>query len=68
MGFYGRVVAGSNQNLQFDRVYPNKDIMDQYCESDNIFIGRRVLIDYEYNGNDIEYIKNEENKYTGKRN
>ena len=40
MGFYGRIVAGSNQNLQFDKVYPNKFLMDNRAASDNIFIGR----------------------------
>lgn len=55
MGFYGKIITGGNQNLQFDRIYPNKYIMNECAITDNIFIGRKVLIDYE-NKQNINYI------------
>lgn len=66
MGFYGRVIQGSSQNLQFDRTYPNKYIMDANCEYDNIFIGRRVMIDYNVgNGKGLRYQQQNDNNFWG---
>ena len=45
MGFYGKVDNTKKINFTFDRTYPNRAAMDENAASDNIYIGRYVLIE-----------------------
>ena len=45
--FYGNTVNPSQ--FQFDKIYPNRKTMDDSCQSDEIFIGRYVLVKYDTN-------------------
>lgn len=47
MGFYGNITSVNKSTFQFDKIYPNREEMDSKCDSDGIFIGRYVLIDYD---------------------
>jgi hypothetical protein len=47
MGFYGKVNHSDKLNFVIDKIYPNRKLMDQGVNSDNVFIGRYVLIEYE---------------------
>lgn len=49
MSFYGNIANGSKTNLTFDKVYPNRSQMDSAVESDGVFIGRFVLVEYDDN-------------------
>lgn len=49
MGFYGNITNTSNTTFQFDKVYPNRLAMDANVNNDGIFIGRYVLVEYDYN-------------------
>lgn len=46
MGFYGNITNVNKSTFQFDRVYPNKATMEQFCSNDDVYIGRYVLVDY----------------------
>ena len=61
MGFYGNVVNKKNAQYVFDKIYSNRVSMDaaidEEKETDNVYIGRYVLVSYEY-GNDKTYQEN----------
>lgn len=46
MAFYGRVTNESKTSMTFDRVYPNRAIMDASAKNDGVFSGRFVLVEY----------------------
>lgn len=45
--FYGNMVNLLNAQFQFDKFYPNKKAMDAAANTDNVFTGRHVLIEYD---------------------
>lgn len=47
MAFYGRLTNESKTSMTFDRVYPNRVTMDAMAESDGVFTGRFVLVEYD---------------------
>lgn len=49
MGFYGKVNR-TDSNFVIDKIYPNRKTMDENINSDKVFIGRYVLIEYEQKG------------------
>lgn len=46
MGFYGNITNTSKTNFVFDKIYSNRYSMEQMAETDGVFIGRYVLIEY----------------------
>jgi hypothetical protein len=46
-GFYGRVTNDSKTSMTFDRVYPNRITMDNSAQTDGVFSGRFVLVEYD---------------------
>ena len=47
MGFYGNLNSVNKSSFQFDKVYANRYEMDRSANSDGIFTGRYVLVDYD---------------------
>ena len=48
MGFYGNITNINNSTFVFDRIYSNRQAMDQGArEGDAVLIGRYVLIEYD---------------------
>lgn len=47
MGFYGKVTNTSKTSFTFDRTYPNRLTMDKYANSDGVYVGRFVLVEYD---------------------
>lgn len=47
MSFYGDITNTSRTHFQFDRVYANRAEMERYKETDGIYAGRFVLIEYD---------------------
>lgn len=45
--FYGNMVNLLNAQFQFDKFYPNKKAMDAAANTDDVFTGRHVLIEYD---------------------
>ena len=57
MGFYGNknIVANSSKSaFVFDRIYPNRRDMERSVNTDGVYIGRYVLIDYGVDGSSNE--------------
>lgn len=59
MGFYGNIANTSKTTFSFDLIYDSRWQMDQNAETDGVFLGRYVLIQYDaipikayYNKND----------------
>lgn len=51
MGFYGNIIQNTNKTqFTFDKTYPNRSMMDMNANSDGIYIGRYVLVDYGIEG------------------
>ena len=46
MGFYGNISNTAKTTFTFDRVYANRSDMDNNADTDGIFLGRYVLVDY----------------------
>lgn len=46
MSFYGDITNTSRTHFQFDRVYANRAEMETYQDSDGIYAGRFVLVEY----------------------
>ena len=44
--FYGDIKRVHSSPYVFDKIYPNRTIMDEKCASDGVYIGRYVLIEY----------------------
>lgn len=49
MGFYGNISNAGKTQISFDRIYANRKQMEKFCSSDNVFIGRKILIEYDDN-------------------
>lgn len=47
MGFYGNITNNAKTQFQFDKIYPNRYQLDKLAKSDDIYIGRYVLIEYD---------------------
>ena len=47
MGFYGNITDASKTTFSFDYIYSTRYAMDEAVESDGIFLGRYVLVDYD---------------------
>lgn len=53
MGFYGNITNTARTSFQFDKIYSSRYIMDQSANSDGVYAGRYVLVNYEdSSGND----------------
>lgn len=46
MSFYGDIKRVQSSPFVFDKYYPNRLTMDSSCASDNVYIGRYVLVKY----------------------
>jgi hypothetical protein len=53
MGFYGNITNTANTTFSFDIVYSTRLALDANCDTDGVFLGRYVLVDYD----DQEVIK-----------
>ena len=47
MGFYGNISNSNKSVFTFDRVYGNRFLMDESINSDGVFLGRYVLVEYD---------------------
>lgn len=47
MGFYGNVTDTAKTTFSFDLVYSTRYAMDRGADSDGVFLGRYVLVDYD---------------------
>lgn len=47
MGFYGNITNVNKTSLSFDRVYPNRLMMESQINKDEIYVGRYVLVEYD---------------------
>lgn len=70
MSLYGNITNPINTQFVFDKIYPNKHLMDKKIDSDNIFYNKFVLISYDEDPEflEIEYTidknkSNYENNY-----
>ena len=57
MGFYGNITNTSRTQFQFDRTYPNRYTMETHKNTDNIYAGRYVLIEYDSAANLDTYLR-----------
>lgn len=46
MGFYGNITNTSKTTFSFDLIYSNRADMDKNVNTDGVFLGRYVLVDY----------------------
>lgn len=54
MGFYGNVINKSEMQYVFDKIYKNRSEMEAaILEGDGVYIGRYVLVSYEYHNEDF---------------
>lgn len=44
---YGNITNTARTQFQFDKIYPNKRAMDEHCDTDGIYAGRYVLVEYD---------------------
>lgn len=51
--FYGNFTDNSKPSFQFDKIYPNYKIMRALEKSDDVFVGRQILIEYNKNPKDF---------------
>lgn len=54
MGFYGNILNTTRSQFVFDKRYSNRLEMDANANSDSVYIGRYVLVDYDYS--DDQYL------------
>ena len=47
MGFYGNITNTAKTQFTFDRTYPNRRTMEARTATDEIYLGRYVLIEYD---------------------
>lgn len=47
MGFYGHISNIQKTSMTFDKIYPNRTIMDDMVDKDCIYAGRYVLVEYD---------------------
>lgn len=46
MGFYGNISNVQRTSMTFDKIYPNRTVMDASASTDGIYAGRYVLVEY----------------------
>ena len=56
MGFYGNITSATKTGFSFDRIYPNRRAMEVNTKSDNVYIGRYVLVDYDSTDENIPFV------------
>ena len=56
MGFYGNITSATKTGFSFDRIYPNRRTMEVNTKSDNVYIGRYVLVDYDSTDENIPLV------------
>lgn len=56
MSFYGDIKRIRSSPYIFDKYYPNRKAMEDNCPTDNVYIGRYVLVKYTYS-DDVIYNK-----------
>lgn len=49
MSFYGDIKRINSSPFVFDRYYSSRTEMDEHASSDNVYVGRYVLVKYTYN-------------------
>lgn len=49
MSFYGNISNAGKTQMSFDRVYPNRKIMEENAPTDGVFVGRFILVEYDDN-------------------
>jgi hypothetical protein len=49
MSFYGNISNAGRTNLTFDKIYPNRELMELKTSEDGVFVGRHILIEYDDN-------------------
>lgn len=47
MGFYGKIANSNKTAFSFDKTYQTRQMMDEEAQSDGVFLGRYVLIEYD---------------------
>jgi len=47
MGFYGNIANTSKTTFSFDLIYSSRWQMDKAAETDGVFLGRYVLVQYD---------------------
>lgn len=57
MGFYGNITNTSRTQFQFDRTYPNRYDMETHKNTDNVYAGRYVLVEYDSTANLDTYLR-----------
>ena len=56
MGFYGNITHMARTSFQFDAIYSNRYVMDQSANSDGVYAGRYVLVNYEDSAGNDYYV------------
>ena len=59
MSFYGNIKRVQSSPYVFDKYYPNRKAMEEAATTDNIYVGRYVLVKYTTDGEGTYF-----NKYT----
>ena len=62
MSFYGDIKRIKSSPYVFDKYYPNRKTMDESANSDGIYIGRYVLVKYNYQ-EDGSYVEKTDPKF-----
>lgn len=57
MGFYGNITNTSKIQFVFDKTYQNRKQMEENMATDNIYVGRYVLVDYDLNFPDQKHTR-----------
>ena len=57
MGFYGNLSNSARTQLYFDRIYSNRKEMEDNIETDGVFVGRYVLVEYGQDTSRDGYLK-----------
>lgn len=47
MAFYGKITNISKSQFSFDKIYPNRFIMDKMASKDGVYVGRYILVEYD---------------------
>lgn len=69
MGFYGNIKdIEKNSSFVFDKIYANRQQMDQQASTDGVYVGRYVLIEYDTDASSLDYKKVYENTQLNKVN
>jgi hypothetical protein len=46
MGFYGNITNVNQTQFTFDKIYSSRKAMESSCNTDGVYIGRYVLVEY----------------------